>query len=177
MRSPLQEMCWHTFCSTSVVLQTNLFLSPSHPLLKGTSAPTPTGSHFLPIPTRIKRDAKTNSQRRGILLLRLPKDCNQMLDCSPCVQAQAEALNTLKRLLGSTQRAWSSASHHSSCHFKCSPTAPVAIDLVHSLRQQISWSSHYTCFESPTSDKAGKVEVFWIHGSKEKRSDSENWLW
>lgn len=27
-----------------------------------------------------------------------------MLDCSSCAQAQAEALNSLKRLLGSTQQ-------------------------------------------------------------------------
>lgn len=24
-------------------------------------------------------------------------------------------------------------------------------------------------FESPTSDKPGKAELFWIHGSKEKK--------
>lgn len=156
-------MCWHTFCSTSVEPQTNLFLSHSRPLLKGSPALIPT-----PIPMRKKRDAKINSQRR-ILLLMLPKDCNQMPDCRPCIQAWAEALSTLKRLLRSTQQAWSSASHDSSCHFKCSPIVLSAIDPAHSLRPQIWWSSEYMCFKSCASDKPGKAKLFWIHRSKKRK--------
>lgn len=156
-------MCWHIFCSTSVEPQTNLFLSHSRPLLQGSPASIPT-----PIPMRKKRDAKINSQRRRVLLLMLPKDCNQMPDCRPCIQAWAEALSTLKRLLHSTQQAWSSASHHSSCHFKCSPTAPVC-HRSSSLRQQIWWSSEYMCFKSCASDKPEKAKLFWDSSLKEKK--------
>jgi len=44
-----------------------------------------------------------------------------------------------------------------------------AIHMAHSLREQISRSSDYMHFESPTSDKPGKAELFWIHSSKEKK--------
>lgn len=81
------------------------------------------------IPMRMKRDAKINSQGRGILLT---------LDGSPCIPAQAGALNSLERLLGST----------SGPDPQCASTAPVTssvlpqlladTDPAHCLRQQIS---------------------------------------
>lgn len=116
------------FCGTS-----NSFLRHSHPLFKATAATIPKELIYFQIPMRMKRAAKINSQRRGILLL--------TLDGSPCIQAQAEALNTPKRLLGSTQQAWSSACQHSSCHFKCSPTAPVR-----HRPSSLSWTANFMKF-------------------------------